>query len=123
MANVRTGKRKAKIAPMSAAQPASASAAETRIIYATFNDGMQIWVSRNGNVTSKWEEVGIKDLENVTEEFTNKCAVADSKITDLHQLGIKLFSIFLLPVISDISPASPIIIESDQLLTACPWRR
>lgn len=121
MANAqRTGKRKAKIAPMSAAQPASASAAETRIIYATFNDGMQIWVSRNGNVTSKWEEVGIKDLENVTEEFTNKCAVADSKITDLHQLGIKLFSIFLLPVISDISPASPIIIESDRIAYSLP---
>jgi len=116
-----TGKRKAKIAPTPPAQRASASsAAETRIIYATFNDGLQIWVARNGNVTNQWVEIGKKDLENVTQEFIEKCAKADSSVKDLHQLGIKLFSIFLLPVISDISSSRPVIIESDRVAYSLP---
>jgi len=113
------GKRQAKIA-QPPAQPASAAASETRIIYAAFKDGMQIWVSRNGDVRSQWVEVGIKDLENVTQEFTQKCAIADSGIKDLHQLGIKLFSIFLQPVISDISSSRPVIIESDRIAYSMP---
>ena len=114
------GKQKARNAQMPPLEHASASAQETRIIYAAFHDGMQIWLSRNGNVTSQWVEIGIKDLGNVTQEFTQKCAVADSSMKDLHQLGIKLFSIFLLPVIPNISPSRPIIIESDRIAYSMP---
>ena len=115
-----TGKRNTRTTQTPAPQRASVSVPETRIIYAAFNDGMKIWVSRNGNVASQWVEIGIKDLENVTQEFTQKCAAADSKLTDLHQLGIKLFSIFLLPVLSDISSSRPIIIESDRIAYSLP---
>ncbi len=114
------GKRKAKIAQPPPAQSSSASAPGTRIIYAAFNDGLQIWVSRNGNLTSQWLQIGIKDLENVTQEFTQKCAIADSGIKDIHQLGIRLFSIFLQPVISDISSSRPVIIESDRIAYSLP---
>jgi CHAT domain-containing protein len=116
-----TGKRKTKIAqPLPPAQFASPSPTETRIIYAAFNDGMQIWVSRNGNVTSQWVGIGIKDLENVSQEFVQKCAVADSGIEDIHLLGTKLFSIFLQPVTSDISSSRLVIIESDRIAYTLP---
>jgi CHAT domain-containing protein len=39
---------------------------------------------------------------------------------DLHQLGIKLFSIFLLPVISNFPSSRPIIIESDRIGYSLP---
>jgi len=112
--------RKPKNAQRPPPQRASAPAPETRIIYAVFSDGMQIWVSRDGNVTNQWVEIGKKDLENVTQEFTEKCARADSSMKDLHQLGIKLFSIFLLPVISNFPSSRPIIIESDRIAYSLP---
>ncbi len=101
-------------------QPASAPVTEARIVYAVFNDGVQIWASKDGNVTNQWVEIGNKDLENVIQEFTEKCATADSSIKDLHQLGTKLFSIFLLPVISNFSSPRPIIIESDRVAYSLP---
>jgi CHAT domain-containing protein len=113
-------KGKTQIGQPPPAQSSSASVPQTRIIYAAFNDGMQIWVSRNGDIRSKWVEIGIKDLENITQEFTQKCAVADSGIEDIHQLGIKLFSIFLQPVISDIPSSRPVIIESDRIAYSLP---
>jgi CHAT domain-containing protein len=115
-----TGTQKPKNPQTPPPQRLSAPAPEARIVYAVFNDGMQIWASKDGNVTNQWVEIGKKDLENLTQEFTGKCARADSSIKDLHQLGTKLFSIFLLPVISNFSSARPIIIESDRIAYSLP---
>jgi CHAT domain-containing protein len=112
--------RKPRTTQTSPFQHSSAPATEARIVYAVFNDGMQIWASKDGNVTNQWVEIGKKDLENATQEFIEKCARADSSIEDLHQLGTKLFSIFLLPVISNFSSATPIIIESDRMAYSLP---
>ena len=95
-------------------QPLTAATLETRLVYADFNDGLQIWVSRNGSVTSRWVEIEKKDLENTTHEFTEKCAVEGSKLEELHALGTRLFSLLLLPILPDIASSKLIVIESDR---------
>ena len=92
----------------------TAATLETRLVYADFNDGLQIWVSRNGSVTSRWVEIENKDLENITHEFTEKCAVEVSNLDELHALGTRLFSLLLLPVLPDIASSKLIVIESDR---------
>jgi CHAT domain-containing protein len=93
---------------------------ETRIVYANFSDGLYIWVLQNGNITSRWVEIGEQDFENLTRDFVEKCAVENSDLGELKQLGAKLFAVLLQPVISDISPEHTVIIELDRIAYNLP---
>jgi CHAT domain-containing protein len=96
------------------------SVSETRIVYANFNDGIYIWTSRDGRVTSQWVEIGKQDFENLTREFVEKCAMEGSSLRELNQLGGKLFAVLLQPVISSISPSAPVIVELDRMAYNLP---
>ena len=93
---------------------------EIRIVYADFDDGLQIWVSRDGTVESRWLEIGKQDFEDITREFTEKCATEDSDLQELQKLGIKLFSVLLQPVISKLSASRPVIVELDRMAYNLP---
>ena len=95
-------------------------APETRIVYADFDDGLYIWVSREGNIRSQWVEIRKQDFENMAREFAEKCAVEVSDLHELNQLGAKLFSVLLQPVISDISSTQTVIIELDRMAYNIP---
>lgn len=90
------------------------SAPETRVVYASFEDGVYIWVSHKGNINSQWVEIGKQDFENMAREFSEKCAVEGSDLQKLNQLGRKLFSVLLKPVLPDISSARTVIVELDR---------
>jgi CHAT domain-containing protein len=96
------------------------SVSETRIVYANFNDGIYIWTSRDGRITSQWVEIGKQDFENLTREFVEKCAMEGSSLRELNQLGGKLFAVLLQPVISSISPSAPVIVELDRMAYNLP---
>lgn len=96
------------------------NSSEPRIIYASFDDGLCIWIVQAGNVTSQWIDLGQKDFENMSHEFVEKCADENSKLSDLNQLGTRLFAALLQPVISDIPAGKPVTIEQDQLAYNLP---
>jgi CHAT domain-containing protein len=96
------------------------SAPETRIVYADFDDGIYIWISREGSIRSQWVAIKKQDFENMAREFAEKCAVEGSNLRELNQLGTKLFSLLLQPVISDISSAHSVIIELDRVAYSLP---
>jgi CHAT domain-containing protein len=90
------------------------SSLATRLVYADFDDGLHIWIAHDGDVRSQWVEIGKRDLENMTREFAEKCAVEYSSLHDLQQLGTKLFLVLLQPIISNLSPAQTVIVELDR---------
>jgi CHAT domain-containing protein len=96
------------------------SVSETRVVYANFDDGIFIWASRDGRVTSQWVEIGKQDFENLTREFVEKCAMEGSNLRELNQLGEKLFAVLLQPVISSISSSAPVIVELDRMAYNLP---
>jgi CHAT domain-containing protein len=96
------------------------TAIESRIIYANFDDGIYIWFFRNGELMGQWVDIGRQDFENLTREFVEKCAAEDSNLRELNELGGKLFAVLLQPVISSVSPATPVIVELDRMAYNLP---
>jgi CHAT domain-containing protein len=92
----------------------------TRLVYAVFSDGLHIWLSRDGELTSQWVGIGKQDFEGMVREFAEKCAAENSNLPELHQLGAKLFSVLLQPVISKIPSGQTIIVELDRMAYSLP---
>jgi len=69
-----------------------------RIIYAGFQDGVQIWVSWQGKIRGSWVKVDKKDIDDPTRQFIELCATDSSKLSDVQELGTKLYAILLQPV-------------------------
>ena len=93
---------------------------ETRIVYADFDDGLQVWVLRDGKMESRWLEIGKQDFEDITREFTEKCATEGSDLKELQKLGVRLFSVLLQPVISKLPASRPIVVELDRMAYNLP---
>jgi len=87
---------------------------ETRLIYATFEDGLQVWTTGSKNVQSKWIKIKQEDLAHDIRDFVAKCAASGSDLAELQVQGKKLFSILLQPIILQLSESSPVIVELDR---------
>ncbi|HKV93951.1 MAG TPA: CHAT domain-containing protein [Candidatus Angelobacter sp.] len=90
------------------------SAPILRLVYADFDDGLHIWVSQNQSIRGQWVNVEKQEVENTIREFVEKCATDSSNLDEVQQLGAKLFSFMVQPVIKDIAPSGTVIVELDQ---------
>lgn len=93
---------------------------ETRLIYATFEDGLQVWATGSKGVQSKWIKIKQEDLERDIRDFVEKCAASASDLTELQVQGKKLFSLLLQPILQQLPEASPVVIELDRPAYALP---
>jgi CHAT domain-containing protein len=84
-----------------------------RIIYAEFQDGAQIWVSWQGKIRGSWVKIDKKDIDDPTRQFMELCATDSSKLSDVQELGTKLYAILLQPVASELPPSGDLVIELD----------
>ena len=84
-----------------------------RLVYAQFKDGVQIWVSWKGEVRGTWVRIEKQDVDNPTRQFMELCATDSSKLTDVQELGAKLFGILLQPIASELPSAGELLIELD----------
>ncbi|HKD81260.1 MAG TPA: CHAT domain-containing protein [Candidatus Angelobacter sp.] len=92
----------------------SSSNPAPRLVYAHFNDGIHIWLLQNRSVSSYWVKVDKEEVESTIREFVEKCATETSKLDEVQQLGLKLFSFMVQPVVNDLVPAGSVVIELDQ---------
>jgi CHAT domain-containing protein len=84
-----------------------------RIVYAEFKDGVQIWVSWRGEIQGSWVKIDKQDVDGPTRQFIELCATDSSKLTDVQELGGKLFTILLRPVASELPVSGDLVIELD----------
>ncbi|HEU4415274.1 MAG TPA: CHAT domain-containing tetratricopeptide repeat protein [Candidatus Angelobacter sp.] len=97
-----------------------ARAPGTRLVYAGFPDGVQIWIASNGSVHGKWIATEQQDFEQLAHDFVRKCATESSNLKELQQQGQKLYSLLIDPVLSDISAAPVLTVELDKRIYNLP---
>jgi pentatricopeptide repeat protein len=84
-----------------------------RIVYAEFDDGLEIWAASQGQIRGTWVKIDKHDVDNPTQQFIELCSSDRSKLEEIHELGKKLFGILLEPVASALPPSGELIIELD----------
>lgn len=92
-------------------QPMSA---ETRLIYANFKDGLQIWTSNGTSIQSTWVKVKQQDFERAVRNFAEHCATPDSSLSELREQGVWLYSVLLQPVIAQLPESQVVVVELDR---------
>ncbi len=93
---------------------------QTRLIYAVFGDGVQIWSKNVKGVKSKWSKVKQEDLVRGIKEFVEKCATASSSLGEIQTEGRKLFFLLLEPVMFEIPEFTTVIVELDRATNELP---
>jgi CHAT domain-containing protein len=98
----------------------TSSLQETRLTYATFEDGLQIWTTSGKGVRSAWVKIKQEDLAHDIRDFVEKCASSGSDLAEIQVQGKKLFSILLQPVLLQLPESRPVIVELDRPAYALP---
>jgi CHAT domain-containing protein len=97
----------------SSRKPAKAPG-ETRLVYANFKDGLQIWTSNEKGVQSTWVKVKQQDFERTVRDFSERCATPDSKLSELREEGTWLYAQLLQPIIASLPESQAVIVELDR---------
>jgi len=87
---------------------------DTHLVYASFKDGMQIWVSNSKGVQGKWVSVKQEDFERAVRDFSERCATPESSLKEVHQQGLWLYSQLLQPVISELPQSQVVVVDLDR---------
>ncbi|MBZ5523446.1 MAG: CHAT domain-containing protein [Acidobacteriia bacterium] len=86
----------------------------TRVVYAVFKDGLQIWVVRDSGIQGRWVEIRQSDFEQKIHDFTELLASRDSDLGEVKKQGQALYSLLFEPVISELTPGELLIAEMDK---------
>jgi CHAT domain-containing protein len=86
----------------------------TRLIYANFKDGLQIWTSSSRGVHGTWIQVKQQDFERAVREFAERCSSPDSNIDELREQGEWLYGQMVQPVISQLPESDAVVVELDR---------
>jgi CHAT domain-containing protein len=92
----------------------SPASSETRLVYANFKDGLQIWVSNGKGVQGKWVNVRQQDFERAVRDFIERCATPESSLDEIHERGRGLYAWLLQPVIAELPPSQLVVAELDR---------
>jgi CHAT domain-containing protein len=93
---------------------------EARLIYASFKDGIQIWILRDKGVEGRWVPIKQEDLERGVRDFARQCATPNSDLTTLREQSRNLFTLLLQPVIEKLTTSSPVVVELDRQVRELP---
>jgi CHAT domain-containing protein len=93
---------------------------QVRIIYAMFDDGLQIWTITGGHLRSAWVFVERQILQRSSQDFSAACARPDSSLADDQHRGRVLFNLMITPIEGNLPAGSAISIELDYALANLP---
>lgn len=92
-----------------------------RVIYASFDDGIQIWLSTQHGVSSVWSEIAKQDFVSLAHNFERDCSTPTSSLSSVQQEGRKLFSLLLEPLIPQLTGIETVVVEPDSDLDGLPF--
>lgn len=96
--------------------PPLPSRPETHLIYASFDDGLQIWATNGASVKSRWIDIKKGDLKHEVEEFIAECSDPRRTLDKADEL----YSLLIEPVLTTASATPTVAIELDQPLSQLP---
>ena len=91
-----------------------------RVVFAVFDDGVQIWTIHEARLQSTWTAVRRERLELRVKDFVQNCARRDSSLAEVQAQGQELFVQLLRPILTDLSPNATVVIELDHSLFNLP---
>jgi CHAT domain-containing protein len=93
---------------------------QTRVIYASFDDGLQIWVTDRNGLQSRWIVGNKLELNKLVDDFRSLCATPASKLEDVQKQSRILYSKFVQPITGHISDSGVLVVELDNSLANLP---
>jgi CHAT domain-containing protein len=96
---------------------------QTRLIYAAFEDRLQIWTVHERRIRSRSIKIKQSDLERKVSDFSLECATYPRftySVDRLRKTGEPLFSLFLQPVQAELPASHRVIVELDPRLARLP---
>jgi len=103
---------------------------ETRLIYASFDDRLQLWVVNARGVKATPVKIRQADLERQVSEFAFQCSTPPNRQPrqaeqsevpeDLRKSSRALSALFLDPIMSEIAPDLTVVVELDPRLAKLP---
>lgn len=94
--------------------------ANAHLVYASFEDGLQIWVRSSKGADGTWVDWKQKDFERTVREFAERCADPDSSLNDVQEHGTWLFEKLLQPILPGLTESESVIVELDRLVYNLP---
>ena len=91
-----------------------------RVVYAVFDDEIQIWVTTQGRLKAARVAANREQLERMVRQFSRGCSRPDSPVSTIQKQGQDLFRLLLQPVIDDLPVGSPVSVELDRSLSGLP---
>jgi CHAT domain-containing protein len=105
--------------PNSPVQPLPDST-QNRLVYASFPDGIQIWLVKGNSIHSKWAAIERGEFEHAARSFSEKCANADADLKEIRQEGARLYALILQPVIEQLVDSDVVVVELDRAVYNLP---
>jgi CHAT domain-containing protein len=96
------------------------ASATARLVYASFEDGLQIWVNSSKGAGGSWVDWKQEDFERTVREFAERCADPDSSLNDVQEHGSWLFEKLLQPILPNLPESESVIVELDRLVYNLP---
>ena len=84
--------------------------AEPQLIYAGFDDGLQIWVSRDSQVEGRWIQLKGNDLQAKIREFAKECSNPSLRL----EKAETLYEVLVQPIANTLPPSSSVSVELDE---------
>src|SRR5204862_6467875 len=97
----------------------SSSERTARLVYVTYDDGIEAWTISDKEIKAHWIAVRKHDLEKLAKKFSELCSTGSSSLEEVHSLGQRLYTILIAPVIQDLPPRA-LAIELDRTLQSLP---
>ena len=90
---------------------------EKHLVYASFDDGTEVWTIDSTGLKAHWIKTRRTDLESLVNEFAEHCADPSFPLGAIHAEAQALYKLLLEPVISELAESSTVVVEVDRPLS------
>jgi CHAT domain-containing protein/tetratricopeptide (TPR) repeat protein len=93
---------------------ASFQVRDPHLIYASFEDHLQVWILAKGDVRVQSIAIRGADLQGLARELADGCRSPDTDLGTINELEQKLYSYLIQPVLAELSPGETVVVELDK---------
>jgi CHAT domain-containing protein/tetratricopeptide (TPR) repeat protein len=93
----------------------------TVVTYATFPDGIAVWVYDDRGIYSRWISTPLSTARGLAVQFELLCSDPTSNLISLRSNARSLYDLLILPIEDQLEPGRTIVLEPDDFLALIPW--
>jgi CHAT domain-containing protein/tetratricopeptide (TPR) repeat protein len=94
---------------------------ETIVAYATFSDGIAVWVYDNRGVYSRWISTSPARVRDLVTRLVRLCSDPGSDLSTLRTTSSALYKLLVTPIEGQFAPGRTLLFEPDDTLLSIPW--